>query len=321
VLPSLGVPAVEAAAEVAAASQDQPSSSSSSSSSATTAAAAAAAKLSEAIQRAETHCTELADTLSQSSYDPVDGGAPYDATLIVKLLRCFINTKKSKLPRSMLRFVSTACRFKRGRGQLLRALIASFTSESGAPDAAILRRSVEEMHDGFRAGPAEDGKGEVAHSTALSAASTDRLQSELSRLCQELAVSSSNPTHLRKLLTGLNYIVRKTSKIVWFEIMSRQAGDGDGNGDGGGGGVCLFDSLLSLLSKKENNASMSLELIMMVIEELCNPYGNLTVQEATYLSTQAPKSVVPEEEAEPRGLWRCASGLERGCARCWRRDE
>lgn len=245
---------------------------------------ASSTRAEEAAESAERHCIDLAATLHLSSYDQqYEVELPYNAALIARLLRCFFSSKKSKLPRFMLRFIATACRFKRGRGPLLRAYFASFTSANGSPDLLTLRTSMEAIHESS-----------ISHlSDGISKA---HLESELNCLCEELTNSLSNPLHLRRLLTGLNYLLRKTDRIVWFEVLSR-----DYNLDpSSSGGICLFDFLLDLLGRKENITSITLDLIMMAIEELCNPYGSLTVKEATYLSTYASKFRAEQDQDSNR---------------------
>ena len=178
--------------------------------------------------------------------DREDVDLPYDALLISRLIRCLFSSKKTKISKAVLRSLATACRYKNGRISILNVLFSSF--HKNTVDMVRNIRSISRVDLGKK--------------------QDDLLSMELKQLSEEIV---SSPLSTRKVMSILSYLVRKTDKLVWYDLLMKRSVD------------WLFVSLLKLLREPSNITSINLEYILVVIEEICSPLSHLSVPQANRL--------------------------------------
>ena len=236
---------------------------------ATTAAAAAAV--------GDVLSSKISSTISIAE-DRISPVLPYNTQLICHLLMCFFSTNKSKLPRAILKLLATACRYRQGRPFILQALFASLTHNN--------HRIIQNMR---RLPPSiEHQEPETTATTTIATSSLDRCFAQLE---ETVEATRQNPLHLRRILYGISFLLRKTDRLVWYSTMLRPPSLSDNSNDvdcdddhNDDGQVWLFGSLLELLDDPVNASSLNLEFLLHVIEEFCVPISKLTAIQANELA-------------------------------------
>jgi len=232
---------------------------------ATTAAAAAAV--------GDVLTTKISSTISIAE-DRTSLVLPYNTQLICHLLMCFFSTNKSKLPRAILKLLATACRYRQGRPFILQALFASLTHNNHRIIQNMRRLPPSIEHQESEA---------TATTTAIATSSLDRCFAQLQ---ETVEATRQNPLHLRRILYGISFLLRKTDRLVWYSTMLRSPSVSDSNVDcNDDGQVWLFGSLLELLDDPVNASSLNLEFLLHVIEEFCVPISKLTAIQANELAS------------------------------------
>ena len=204
--------------------------------------------------------TKISSTISIAE-DRTSLVLPYNTQLICHLLMCFFSTNKSKLPRAILKLLATASRYRQGRPFILQALFASLTHNN--------HRIIQNM----RRLPSLEHQESDATTTTTAIAASSSLDRCFAHLEETVEATRQNPLHLRRILYGISFLLRKTDRLVWYSTMLRPTDDDDGQ-------VWLFGSLLELLDDPVNASSLNLEFLLHVIEEFCVPISKLTAIQA-----------------------------------------
>lgn len=222
-------------------------------------AAATTATAAPAVQGAEEKTTsEQALTVSLSE-DRADA-PPFGSHLMARLLRSLLCTNKTKLPKGILKLLTTACRYKHGRAWIMRALIGSL-SHDGQRVADCIRRIPLEAE------------------SAASPVQTAAFEAEVLRLRDAVEATVHNPLNFRRILCGISFLIRKTEKLAWFDIMQRPAPKEDS--------TWMFGALINLLTNPLNSSSINLEYLLQVMEDLCGQYSKMTTKQANILAQAA----------------------------------
>jgi hypothetical protein len=221
--------------------------------------------------------TKISSTISIAE-DRTSLVLPYNTQLICHLLMCFFSTNKSKLPRAILKLLATACRYRQGRPFILQALFASLTHNN--------HRIIQNMR---RLPPSIEHQESEAAATTTAIATSSSLDRCFAQLQETVEATRQNPLHLRRILYGISFLLRKTDRLVWYSTMLRSPSVSESNVDcddrNDDGQVWLFGSLLELLDDPVNASSLNLEFLLHVIEEFCVPISKLTAIQANELAS------------------------------------
>jgi hypothetical protein len=182
---------------------------------------------------------------------------PYGAHLLARLLRTYLNTNKSKPPRSIAKLLATACRYKNGRRWIVRAMFGTLTHGGQRVADCLLKIPLEQ----------ESPPG--------------AFEAELQQLQSTVDQMPMNIVNIHRIITGLGLLFRRSDKLAWYEIMLRPEPEEDS--------VWLFGSLIALLGNPLHAAGESLEYLLQVMEELSQAFAKLTVKQANDLAADAQR--------------------------------
>lgn len=196
----------------------------------------------------------LTVSLGEDRLEPV---LPYGAHLVARLLRSFLMSNKSKLPRSVSKLLATACRYKRGRQWIIRALFGSLT------------------HHGKRVAECVENIPLEAESSATA------FRAELDQLESVVDHTEHTAVNIHRIISGMSFLYRRTDRLAWYDIMLYPLPEEDS--------VWLFGSLISLLGDAVHATGENLEYLLQVMEELCGVFSKLTVKQANELAADAQR--------------------------------
>jgi len=169
---------------------------------------------------------------------------PYDRAVISRLFECVLQSPNNKLrgPRPLLKLLATACRYRAGRKWIMRAFVSLISGDESEYCYSLDRIPLENHMSNF-------GVGSISLTSTL----------------------------LRRFLAGVSFIMRKTDKLVWNEILTRYE-------DSRGGKTWIFGLLLRLFTLPLTLTSVNMDAILHVIEEICTPFAKLSVAQANELA-------------------------------------
>ena len=237
---------------------------------------------------------------------------PFGVSLVACLFGYMLGVTKVRGPRPLLRLLATTCRYRDTRPWVLRSLMAVLTR-----DPAQFVHSMGHVLGHGDMDLSESAKGEIL---ALSKRITIPSSSS--------SASMSNSVEMRRFLSLLSYIMKKTDKLVWFDMLtikyygrpntgsvsssSNQVNDIEElteekkeeeekvvHSKSKGKNFkqeehWLFGSLLGLLKDPAVlTSSPTLDTTLHVIELICDPLGHLTAKEANSLAADQIKKFVP----------------------------
>ena len=253
-------------------------------------------------------CTGVATTLFLTDDRAARGkDSPFTAALVTRLFGCMLGVTKVRGPRPLLRLLATTCRYRSCRPWVLRALVSVLTRNSAQFAYSLGRILAVQEGDVDPSNPIHD---EILM---------------LSRRITTSSISSSsslttNSVEMRRFLSLLSYAMKKTNKLVWFDLLVRPEFSAyrivgsasmrvtDLNGQeerDKAGEEWLFSSLLGLLKDPAAlNSSPTLDTTLHVIEMVCEPLSHLSVSEANILASYqtnrwVKKAIVVTEVAAP----------------------
>ena len=218
-------------------------------------------------------CTGVATTLFLTDDRAARGkDLPFSAALVTRLFGCMLGVTKVRGPRPLLRLLATTCRYRSCRPWVLRALVSVLTRDSAQFAYSLGRILAVQEGDVDPSNP--------IHEEILM----------LSRRIKSSSISSSsslttNSVEMRRFLSLLSYAMKKTNKLVWFDLLVRPEFSAyrivgsasmrvtDLNGQeerDKSGEEWLFSSLLGLLKDPAAlNSSPTLDTTLHVIEMVC----------------------------------------------------
>ncbi len=206
---------------------------------------------------------------------------PYGKRLVLRLFSSLVTTNRIRCPRPLLRLLATICRYKESRRIIVSALIAAMSNDGSTLVKQLCLLPTETNS------PISSGVSPMRPSSSSNAnlmtprseelanivnAAVDSELKELQFKASELMLTSSA---LRRLIGAFLYLMRKTDKLVWYDILSR---------DHSVKSKWLFGQLISLLSHQAVFTSQNLDAILHAIEEVCEPLQQLTIDEANKLA-------------------------------------
>ena len=238
---------------------------------------------------------------------------PFGVSLVACLFGYMLGVTKVRGPRPLLRLLATTCRYRGTRPWVLRSLMAVLTR-----DPAQFVHSMGHVLGHGDMDLSESAKGEIL---ALSKRITVPSSSS--------SGSMSNSVEMRRFLSLLSYIMKKTDKLVWFDMLTiKYYGRSNTVSESSSPHQVndmkelseekkeddqkeihlkskgknskpeehwLFGSLLGLLNDPAVlTSSPTLDTTLHVIELMCDPLGHLTAKEANSLAADQIKKFVPQ---------------------------
>lgn len=241
---------------------------------------------------------------------------PFSAAMIVRLFGCMLGVTKVRGPRPLLRLLATTCRYRSCRPWVLRALVSVLTKDSN-----LFLHSMSMIIAVQREGV--DSSAPFDNSIHLEVVMLGKRIRDSATALTDL---SANAVELRRFLSLLSYAMKKTDKLVWFDLLVRpefsayrivgsvsmrctdlnRQEEREKQGE-----KWLFGSLLGLLSDPATlNSSPALDTALHVIEIMCEPLSRLSVDEANVLASYQThrwvKKAVVMDTAAPAPL--CEKG-------------
>jgi hypothetical protein len=204
----------------------------------------------------ERRAAEMALTVSLGE-DRLDATLPYGAHLVARLLRSFLMSNKSKLPRSVSKLLATACRYKHGRQWIIRALFGSLTHRGQRVAECVQRIPLEPESN------------------------VTSFKTELDLLSSVVDVTPHTTINVHRIISGMSFLFRRTDRLAWYDIMLPPPPQEDS--------VWLFGSLVALLADPVHTAGENLEYLLQVMEELCGVFSKLNVKQANELAAEGQR--------------------------------
>eukprot|EP01038_Epipyxis_sp_PR26KG_P006704 gene6704-9196_t len=197
---------------------------------------------------------------------------PYSRSVIYCLLSFVFSVNKSKWPKSLFKLLATFCRYRLGRQLILKALVSGLTSSSS--DVWLFLNTI----------PFD----EESSSTALTTSTSSDAYNLLLSLIE---ANKSNPMIFKRILLGISYIIRKTDRLSWIDILSQpEVSKGGRESASSSPNSWIFGCLLELLVTPAAADGSTIDVLLQVIEDICSSLSRLTVQQANALVAmqQAP---------------------------------
>jgi hypothetical protein len=235
----------------------------------------------------------LYPTVVNLGEDRLNTDLPYRKDLIIRLCRTMIVSSRSKYPRPLMRLLAVCCRYKAARCSILRTLFAALFHDTELMVSNLNRIACSSTDDTTTVSAATNQTASFFQSEC------DKVKMGFSMLSKTGAISYS-----RKLLSTLNYLVRKTDRLVWFDIFVRES-------DKTSVTVSLensdyrtvinewmFAAVFELMDDSKLEISgVVIDSVLSLLEVLCSPLGHLTVAQANELVPKYMKT--KEASASP----------------------
>ena len=246
---------------------------------------------------------------------------PFSRRLAVRLILQLYSSKRAKLSKPLLKLLVCVCRYQLVRKWVVAAIVALMYNDTNQLWTALQKLT---NHD-LRTGLSVDGvrrekgvlsdlpaKGVLVAATSLSTSEASHLE-DFATLLNSISMldvptqcfssakdGDSNgllvptPVTLRRLLHALNYLCRKTERLVWYDIMlpsstpSRSSlVDRSGCGsliDAECDGNWMFGRLMRmLLHPVLASSGANTDHVLHLLEDLLTPLNKLTIADANAL--------------------------------------
>jgi hypothetical protein len=249
--------------------------------------------------------------------DRLDVDVPFRPDMISRLLRSIVITSDTKSIRPVLRLLSTCMRYKRSRLAVLQALVALLKR-----DGLWLRLALDSIPGSFVASGAA-----AAGTLSAAGGSPSSLEADVTFLLRHVE-SPFSIALVRRLVFTLQYVIMKTKKLVWLDIVRQvgpapavvslavpesDASDADrpekrprlsslvssGLSDATSPNRWIFGALLELLDLKQG-ANGGFDSLLLLIEEVVSPFLKLSQEDVAFLLLRQAEGGVGE--AVPKGV-------------------
>ena len=103
----------------------------------------------------------------------------------------------------------------------------------------------------------------------------------------------ADPTFVRRFLLVLSYVMRKTDKLVWYDLMHRWQPEADKEDQ------WVFGRMVELLEQPKMLTTSNLDLILYIFEEMCTPLVKLGITEANKLVKHNSETTLTDGVDDP----------------------
>ena len=131
---------------------------------------------------------------------------PFGVPLVVCLFGCMLGVTKVRGPRPLLRLLATTCRYRGTRPWVLRSLMAVLTRDP----AQFVHSMGHVLGDGDRDLSDSVRKDILALSKRITNSSSSSSSSDV----------MSSSVEMRRFLSLLSYVMKKTDKLVWYDMLT-----------------------------------------------------------------------------------------------------
>ena len=241
----------------------------------------------------------LISTLSVTiSSDRTDDIPPIGRELVARIFRCIYSVLGHKSPRPFERLAATACRFQHCRPGLLRAIFASIFNDTDGIVSAIESIPSGINNAGSNIGPALENHSQSQYQDDLLSIRTNALFDDSSAK-SPTNTHRLNATHLQRKLAMLKYVLHRTDKLVWRELLIRRlpkrGSPVKGNKlRGAEVGGWMFGDLLRMLSDPSVMSSVNIDDTLHMLEAAVAPFAKMSITDANRLAQLVLKSLPTE---------------------------
>lgn len=199
--------------------------------------------------------------------------------LIIRLIRCVISLSgRSKCPKPILKLISTMCLFgeKFCRPTILKSLFQALTGNIDSILTFLL-------HPDFKENKSTSSYTPVKIAEMINICPYSSRQ-DLNHIFHYGFISLSHPLTIKRILNVISYLIRKTNRIVWRDILVRPSSISAPSGENG---LWLFGILISLLLPASNNRpdliSGNIDTVLHLLEEVVAPLSRVSVSQVNRL--------------------------------------
>ena len=173
------------------------------------------------------------------------GPVPLDGSVVWRLLRHIVLGHKTRCSRPLLRLLACLCRYRAARLPILSSL------------NGLLQRNFDLVVEAIR----------PLHSSTTTVADLDLVKSTIE-------LGTEDELFLRRLLGTISYLHRKVLRLVWLDMTRPQD-------------LWVFGGLIDLLGRltRAPGLEAATDIVLHVLDELCEPICKLTPGQANQLSS------------------------------------